>query len=125
MARMRVAFRHANHPGDEPYFETGWLRVDLVKRLVTANGQEISLTPTEYDLLRTLIQDAGKVLTHHHIIRALWGDTYQAEMHHLLRVNISNLRKKIEPDASRPTYIITEPGVGYRFRLVDNNEMEG
>jgi two-component system KDP operon response regulator KdpE len=119
LARMRVAFRHANQPADEPYFETGTFKVDFAKRLVTAGGREIALTPTEYDLLRILIQDAGKVLTHHHIIRALWGDTYQIEMHHLLRVNISNLRKKIESDASRPKYIITEPGVGYRFRMLD------
>jgi two-component system, OmpR family, KDP operon response regulator KdpE len=121
MARMRVAFRHANQPADEPYFETGMLGVDLVKRMVTVNGSEVSLTPTEYDLLRILIQDASKVLTHQHIIRALWGDAYQSEMHHLLRVNISNLRKKIEPDASRPSYIVTEPGVGYRFRLFEND----
>jgi two-component system KDP operon response regulator KdpE len=121
MARMRVAFRHANQPDDESYFETGTLRVDLIKRIVTSGGVEISLTPTEYDLLRILIQDAGKVLTHQHIIRALWGDTYQAEMHHLLRVNVSNLRKKIEPDASRPKYLVTEPGVGYRFRLLEND----
>ena len=120
MARMRVAFRHANQPVDESYFETGILRVDLVKRVVTVDGTEISLTPTEYDLLRILILDAGKVLTHQHIIRALWGDTYQAEMHHLLRVNVSNLRKKIELDASRPIYIVTEPGVGYRLKLLDN-----
>lgn len=121
MARMRVAFRHANHPRDEPYFQTGDLHVDLTKRLVTLGGQEIALTPTEYDLLRILIQDAGKVLTHQHIIRALWGDTYQTEMHHLLRVNISNLRKKIEADASRPKYLVTEPGVGYRFRINESD----
>ena len=121
LARMRVAFRHANQPADEPYFETGTLRVDLVKRLVTISGEEISLTPTEYDLLRILIQNAGKVLTHQHIIRALWGDTYQTEMHHLLRVNISNLRKKIEADASRPKYLVTEPGVGYRFRMIESD----
>jgi two-component system KDP operon response regulator KdpE len=121
MARMRVAFRHANLPADEPYFETGALNVDLAMRLVTLNGVEISLTPTEYDLLRILIQDAGKVLTHQHMIRALWGDAYQTEMHHLLRVNVSNLRKKIELDASRPMYIVTEPGVGYRLRLLEDN----
>lgn len=120
MARMRVAFRHANLPADEPYFEAGALQVDLTKRLVTVGGQEVALTPTEYDLLRILIQDAGKVLTHQHIIRALWGDTYQTEMHHLLRVNVSNLRKKIEEDASRPKYLVTEPGVGYRFRIIEN-----
>ena len=121
LARMRVAFRHANQPVDEPYFAAGALQVDLAKRLVTVRDQEVALTPTEYELLRILIQDAGKVLTHQHIIRALWGDTYQTEMHHLLRVNVSNLRKKIEEDASRPKYLVTEPGVGYRFRLFEND----
>ena len=120
MARMRVAFRHANQPADEPFFETGTLQVNLANRLVTVNDREVALTPTEYDLLRILLQDSGKVLTHQHIIRALWGDTYQTEMHHLLRVNVSNLRKKIEEDASRPKYLVTEPGVGYRFRIVEN-----
>jgi len=124
MARMRVAFRHANQPDDEPYFEAGGLQVDLAKRLVTVRNQEVALTPTEYDLLRILIQDAGKVLTHQHIIRALWGDTYQTEMHHLLRVNISNLRKKIEDDASRPKYLVTEPGVGYRLRILESYDHE-
>lgn len=120
LARMRVAFRHINQSSDEPYFKTGTLQVDLAKRLVTVSEQEVALTPTEYELLKILIQDVGKVLTHRHIIRALWGDTYQTEMHHLLRVNVSNLRKKIEEDASRPTYLVTEPGVGYRFRMIEN-----
>ncbi|MBN1303474.1 MAG: response regulator [Anaerolineales bacterium] len=118
-ARMRVAFRHATLPVNMPNFESGALEVDLARRIVTVRGKEISLTPTEYELLRILIQDAGKVLTHQQIIRTLWGDIYQPEMHHLLRVNISNLRKKIEPDASRPKYIFTEPGIGYRLKLVD------
>ena len=119
LARMRVAFRHTSQPTDEPFFETGTLQVDLAKRLVTVCDQEVALTPTEYELLRILIQDAGKVLTHQYIIRALWGDTYQTEMHHLLRVNVSNLRKKIEEDASRPKYLVTEPGVGYRLRIIE------
>ena len=122
LARMRVAFRHANQPTDEPFFETGAMQVDLAKRLVTVNDQDVALTPTEYDLLRILIQDAGKVLTHQHIIRALWGDTYQTEMHHLLRVNVSNLRKKIEEDASRPKHLVTEPGVGYRLRILESEK---
>jgi two-component system KDP operon response regulator KdpE len=118
LARMRVAFRHDARPADEAVFVSGDLKVDLSMRLVTVGDRPVSLTPTEYDLLRILIRDAGKALTHRHIIRALWGDSYETETH-LLRVNISNLRKKIEAEASRPRHIITEPGVGYRLRVID------
>lgn len=117
MARMRVAIRHATNSSSEPVFESGELQVDLTRRIVTVEGTEVALTPTEYDLLKILIQEAGKVLTHRQIIHALWSDAYETETH-LLRVNISNLRKKIEPDPSRPIYIVTEPGVGYRFKII-------
>lgn len=116
LARLRVALRRAARSASEPIFQTGELKMDLAKRLVTVNGKEIQLTPTEYDLLRALVQEAGKVLTHHQLLRAVWGVGYDDEMH-MLRVNISNLRKKIEPDATRPRYIVTEPGVGYRLRV--------
>ena len=122
MARMRVAMRHVNTPSNEPIFVSGDLQIDLARRIVTVCEAEIALTPTEYDLLKILAQEAGKVLTHRQIIHALWGDAYEAETH-LLRVNISNLRKKIEPDPSRPIYIVTEPGVGYRFKILDPEEM--
>ena len=115
LARMRVALRRASTPGVEPVFTTGDLTVDLGRRLVMAGGQVVQLTPTEYDLLRVLVTHAGKVLTHHHLMRQVWGVGYDEEVH-ILRVNISNLRRKIEPDPSRPTYIVTEPGVGYRLR---------
>ena len=118
MARMRVAIRHANKPANEPIFKSGELTVDLANRVVTVNDEEVSLTPTEYELLRILVLNAGKVLTHHQIIRALWGEGYRNETH-LLRVNISNLRRKIEPDPSRPRHIVTEPGVGYRLTMGD------
>ena len=117
MARLRVAIRHQHKQNNEPILVSGSLTVDFSKRIVFVGDDEISLTPTEYELLRTLAQHAGKVLTHRQIIHALWGDSYGDEAH-LLRVNISNLRKKIEPDSSRPTYIITEPGVGYRLRIL-------
>ena len=91
------------------------LIVDLSRRVVTLAGQDVSLTPTEYDLLRVLVVNSGKVITHQQILRQIWGGSYQDEMH-LLRVNVSNLRRKIEPDPSRPHYIVTEPGVGYRLR---------
>jgi two-component system KDP operon response regulator KdpE len=119
MARMRVAIRHANKPANEPIFESGNLIVDLANRVVAINAQEISLTPTEYELLRILVLNAGKVLTHHQIIHALWGEAYRSETH-LLRVNISNLRRKIESDPSRPGHIVTESGVGYRLMIADD-----
>jgi two-component system KDP operon response regulator KdpE len=115
MARMRVALRHATQPVGEPIFEVGDLRMDLARRQVTISGDEVALTPTEYDLLRILVQHAGKMLTHHQLLRQVWGTGYEAEIH-LLQVNISNLRRKIEPDPSRPSYILTEIGVGYRLR---------
>lgn len=114
LARLRVALRHAAPPGDNPVFTTGDLMVDLARRLVTLAGREVQLTPTEYDLLKLLVAQAGKVLTHHQLLRQIWGMGYEEETH-LLRVNISNLRRKLEPDPSRPTYILTEPGVGYRL----------
>jgi len=116
MARIRVALRRSTETSAEPVFTSGELVVNLPRRLVTIKGQEISLTPTEYDLLRTLVQNAGKVLTHRQLLLKAWGPGYESEPH-LLRVNISNLRRKIEPDATRPRYIMTEPGVGYRLKM--------
>ena len=115
MARIRVALRHAEQPAGEPVFDVGDLRMDRARRQVLMAGNEIVLTPTEYDLLRVLVQYAGKVLTHRQLLRQVWGTGYELETH-LLQVNISNLRRKIEPDPSRPSYIITEVGVGYRLR---------
>jgi two-component system KDP operon response regulator KdpE len=116
MARIRVALRRSTQTSPEPVFTSGELVVNLSRRLVTVREQEISLTPTEYDLLRVLIQHPGKVLTHRQLLRKVWGDAYETESH-LLRVNMSNLRRKIEPDPTRPRFIITEPGVGYRLRV--------
>ena len=115
MARMRAALRRSMQTSSEPVFETDHLKVDLTRRQVKMDGVEISLTPTEYDLLRILVQNAGRVLTHRQLLRQVWGSAYESEAH-LLRVNMSNLRRKIEPDATRPRYIITEPGVGYRLK---------
>jgi two-component system KDP operon response regulator KdpE len=116
LARMRVALRRSASPATEPVFTTGELTVDLTRRLVTVGERELQLTPTEYDLLRVLVTNAGKVLTHRQLLRQVWGVAYQEETH-LLRVNMSNLRHKLEPDPARPNYIITEPGVGYRLRV--------
>jgi two-component system KDP operon response regulator KdpE len=116
MARLRVALRRVARPETEAIFTTGELTVDLARRLVKVSAQEIQLTPTEYDLLRVLVMDAGKVLTHQQLLRKVWGMGYEAETH-MLRVNISNLRRKIEENPARPQYITTEPGVGYRLRV--------
>ncbi len=115
LARVRVALRHALPEAPGAVFTSGDLTVDLGRRIVTVAGQEVQLTPTEYDLLRALVQHAGKVLTHTQLLRQVWGPAYERETH-LLRVNISNLRRKIEQLPERPCHIITEPGVGYRLR---------
>jgi len=117
MARLRVALRRSIQSDQEPVFTSGHLIVDLNQREVRVNENPISLTPTEYDLLRTLVKHVGKVLTHDQLLRAVWGTAYESETH-MLQVNISNLRRKIEPDPSRPTYIVTEPGVGYRLKVL-------
>lgn len=117
-ARLRVAMRHVAPAEDEPVFQVEGLAVDLAHRVVKLNGGEVSLTPTEYDLLKLLIQHAGKVLTHRQLLRQVWGAAYEDQAH-LLRVNISNLRRKIEVDPTQPHFILTEPGVGYRLRVAD------
>src|SRR5689334_15574480 len=116
MARMRVVMRRLAGKSDEPVLQVDNLKMDLSRRVVTVNANPISLTPTEYEILRLLLQNAGKVLTHHQLLRQVWGTAYENEMH-MLRVNISNLRRKIEPNPSRPHYLITESGVGYRIRV--------
>jgi two-component system KDP operon response regulator KdpE len=116
MARMRVVMRRLAGKPDEPVLQVDDLKMDLSRRIVTVNGNQISLTPTEYEILRLLLQNAGKVLTHRQLLTQVWGTAYESEMH-MLRVNISNLRRKIESDPSRPHYLITESGVGYRIRI--------
>jgi two-component system KDP operon response regulator KdpE len=115
LARLRAALRRATQTTGEPVFTSGSLKVDLARRLVTVSECEVQLTPTEYGLLRVLVTHAGKVLTHRHLLREVWGAEYGDEFH-MLHVHISNLRRKIEPDPARPQFIITEPGVGYRLR---------
>jgi two-component system, OmpR family, KDP operon response regulator KdpE len=115
LARLRSALRRSAQIKGEPVFTNGGLKVDLVRRLVTLAGHEVQLTPNEYDLLRVLITHAGKVLTHRFLLREVWGAEYGDEIH-MLHVNISNLRHKIEPEPARPQLIITEPGVGYRLK---------
>jgi len=115
LARIRVMLRRSLQQTPEPVIRIDELEVDLARRLVRLRGEAIALTPTEYELLRLLATNAGKVLTHRQMLKQIWGAGY-LEQPHVLRVNISNLRHKIETDASRPRYILTESGVGYRFR---------
>jgi two-component system KDP operon response regulator KdpE len=115
LARIRTVLRRQTVTSAEPVFKVGNLVVDLGSRLVMLDAKEVQLTPTEYDILRALVMNAGKVITNRQVLRQVWGEGYDDL--HILRVNISNLRHKLEPDPSRPTYIHTEPGVGYRLKL--------
>jgi two-component system KDP operon response regulator KdpE len=114
LARIRAALRHAAGAADEPVLHFNDLVIDLARRRVTARGEEVKLTPTEYDLIKNLAIHAGKVLTHKQLLRACWGPSYEKDTHYL-RVFIGQLRRKIEGDPARPRHIITEPGVGYRL----------
>ncbi len=113
LARLRAALRRTGSSA-EPVLEVGDLRIDRDKRSVTVAGRPISLTPTEYDLLRLLAENEGKLLTHPAILRAIWGPAYREESNYL-HVYVSHLRRKIEPDPARPRYILNQPGVGYRL----------
>jgi two-component system KDP operon response regulator KdpE len=115
LARLRAALRRYNQPIEQSLFNSGELKVDLSKRLVFIGEREVQLTPNEYNLLRMLVTHAGAVITHRQLLKEVWGHGYEQEFH-MLHVNISNLRRKIEPDPARPKFIITEPGVGYRLR---------
>lgn len=117
LARMRVALRHAARgpsSAEEPVFTTGQLSIDRARRIVTVRGQAVHLTPTEYRLLLALAKHAGRVLTHRHLLREVWGPGRVGEDHYL-RVYMAQLRAKIELDPARPEYLRTEPGVGYRL----------
>jgi len=115
LARLRAALRRTL-PAGEAVLTIGELEIDLARRLVTFRGAPVSLTPTEYDLLRLLARNEGKLLTHPAILREVWGPAYREESNYL-HVYVSNLRRKLEPDPARPRYLLTQPGVGYR--LVD------
>ena len=114
LARMRVAQRHAQPGERSSVFVAGSVSVDLAHRQVTRHGEAVRLTPTEYALLRLLIQHAGRVLTHRQILKEVWGPDYADETHYL-RVYFAQLRQKLEDDPARPQLILTEPGVGYRL----------
>ena len=117
LARLRAALRHRlQQQGEKPVFRAGDLMVDLVRRIVSVRGQEVKLTPREYDLLRLLVLHAGKVLTHKFILREVWGTETDVQY---LRIYIRTLRQKIEVEPERQQFIMTEQGVGYRLRAAD------
>jgi len=114
LARMRAALRHQlQAQGERPVFQAGDLCVDLVRRIVKVGDREVKLSPKEYDLLRLLVQHAGKVLTHRYLLKELWDEPTDTQY---LRVYVRQLRRKIEADPERPQYILTDTGIGYRLR---------
>lgn len=116
LARIRAGLRRANLSRDGgSVFRNGELFVDLEARIIKVGEREVQLTPTEYELLKAMVMQAGRVLTHHQILSRVWGEDYEGDSH-MLRVNVSNLRKKLEPDPLRPRFLVTEPGVGYRLK---------
>jgi two-component system KDP operon response regulator KdpE len=117
LARMRAALRHQLQAhGERPVFRTGDLSVDLVRRIVKVGDKEVKLSPKEYELLRVLVQHAGKVLTHRFLLKELWDELTDAQY---LRVYVRQLRQKIEHDPERPQFVLTETGIGYRLRVAD------
>jgi two-component system KDP operon response regulator KdpE len=120
LARVRVALRHAAgaNAGADAVFRSGELEVDVASRTVRQAGEDIHLTPTEYDLLRALAAHPGRLLTDRMLLQAVWGPQYGDEAHYL-HVYVARLRKKIEPDPQQPRYLLTEPGVGYRLVAID------
>jgi two-component system KDP operon response regulator KdpE len=117
-ARIRATLRHCAKAENEPFYQSGSLIVNLALHQVLVNDQIVAVTPTEYEILRALVNHAGRVLTHQQLIQAVWNENNETDSH-LLQVNISNLRKKIEQDPLRPRHIVTEPGVGYRLREIE------
>jgi two-component system KDP operon response regulator KdpE len=119
LARLRAVLRRAS-PSAERVIRIGGLRMDLEKRVVTMDGERVALTPIEYDLLRVLAQNQGKLLTHPALLREVWGPAFQEESNYL-HVHVSHLRRKLEPDPTRPRYLLNQAGVGYR--IVDPAEV--
>jgi len=115
LARLRAVLRRAAEDGGEPEIAIGSLIIDLGARTVTSEGADVHLTPIEFDLLRQLAIHRGKLVTHRQLLREVWGPAYETETHYL-RVHVAHIRSKIEPEPSRPRYVITEPGIGYRLR---------
>jgi two-component system KDP operon response regulator KdpE len=115
LARLRALMRRSVEAGGSPTLELGELVIDLQDRRVTRDGEEVHLTPIEFELVRVLAQHHGRLVTHRQLLQEVWGPEYGDETHYL-RVHIAHIRSKLEPDPSRPQYLVTEPGVGYRLR---------
>jgi two-component system KDP operon response regulator KdpE len=116
LARVRVALRHAEQKEETPVYRAGSLTIDLCNRQVLRSGVEVTLTITEYNLLKALVRHAGKVLTHRQLLRDVWGPNAEAQVHYL-RVYIARLREKLEESPAQPQWILTEPGIGYRWSV--------
>ena len=115
MARMRVCLRRFCHSEEQkPLLSCGEISMDLLQHQVIVEGHEVKLTPTEYDLLKYMLKNAGKVLTHKQILKAVWGNDYDEDLHYI-RIYMRQLRRKIEKDPAQPKYLLTEAGVGYRL----------
>jgi two-component system KDP operon response regulator KdpE len=119
LARLRAVLRRSAEAGGSAQVLIGELAIDLADRRVTRAGEEVHLTPIEFDLVRVLAQHHGRLVTHRQLLRKVWGPEYGAETHYL-RVHVAHIRAKLERDAARPEYLITEPGVGYRLREPPN-----
>jgi two-component system, OmpR family, KDP operon response regulator KdpE len=115
LARLRAVLRRGGEESGEPRISVGELEIDLADRSVRRNGAEVHLTPIEFDLLRVLALHRGKLVTQRQLLHEVWGPGYEDETHYL-RVHVAHIRSKLEPEPSRPRYLITEPGVGYRLR---------
>jgi two-component system KDP operon response regulator KdpE len=115
LARLRAVLRRSVQDGGVPIVQVGELEIDLADRRVTRGGEDVHLTPIEFDLVRVLAQNEGRLVTHRQLLREVWGPQYGEETHYL-RVHVAHIRAKLERDSSRPRHVITEPGVGYRLR---------
>jgi two-component system KDP operon response regulator KdpE len=122
LARLRVALRHSAKTGDEPVLTFGEITLDIARRIVTLRGEELKLTPTEYEILKYMASQADRVVTHRQLLKAIWGPNFQEHTHYL-RIYIGQLRHKIEDDPTQPKYILTESGIGYR--LIKDSYVKG
>jgi two-component system KDP operon response regulator KdpE len=122
LARLRVALRHSAKTGDEPVLTFGEITLDIARRIVTLRGEELKLTPTEYEILKYMASQADRVVTHRQLLKAIWGPNFQEHTHYL-RIYIGQLRHKIEDDPTQPRYILTESGIGYR--LIKDSYVKG
>ena len=114
LARLRAAVRRASPAPDEPVVTTPGFTVDLAAKRVTRDGQDVRLTPTEWQVLEILVRNSGRLVTQRHLLQEVWGQSYETESNYL-RVYMAQLRRKLEPEPSQPKYLLTEPGMGYRF----------